>query len=229
MWDYVKHPLRFLFGSSAQQYVNIEWVRRLKKQLKPDMMFIQEIDLNGKNDLPQIDLFCRGLLGRNTEMIPFTKYRDKGFHIGNWMSFYAVAAFGNHPTKCVRMTPKSHLLETTIDDLSILSIHLSLNKRHRKKQLQFIEGYINYNVQRRFIVIGDFNTSNLKELDSLTQTCDLHKVPLTATYTTNNPKRCYDLILYDNSIKMTHAEVLKDSCSDHLPIVFDFDFVDNEV
>ena len=223
--DYFKYPLRFLWGNRKEQYLNIEWTKDLKKRLKPDMMFVQEIYFKGKNKVPQIDLLKSELLQPNKTLTPFTQYSENGLHIGNWVASYSVAAFGGYPTKAVRMTKRSHLLETEVDDLSILAVHLSLCKRHRKEQLRFIEGYINHNIQRRFIVIGDFNVSKDAELHPLMKSCGLYKAPLSATYPSIKPTRFYDSVLYDNSIRMTSIQVIPESCSDHLPIVFDFELL----
>jgi hypothetical protein len=214
-------PFRLILGYRKRQYLNIWDERKLKNSYSPDVCFIQDIYFKGKNKIPQIDLFRSELMENINTLTPYTMYQEKRF-LGLFSNKeYSVAAFTKYPTNVVKMTQTSNMLETTMDNLSILSFNLSRRKKHRTEQLRFIEGYINHNIHRNFIIAGCFNITKEAELFSLIKHCSLYKAPLPPTYPVSNPKKYFSGVLYDNSISVSASNVIYESISDHLPIVVD--------
>jgi len=221
-YDRIVKPFRFILGYRKLQYLNIEVERKLKSQIAADIVILQDIHFRGKNNIPQIELFRSNLIQDIKTLTPFTQYCEPSI-IPTVSKTYTVASFSKSPTKVVKMTVNSHLIETSINELSILSIHLSKKNKHRREQLRFIEGYINQNIHRKYIVVGCFNIKRLKELNSLITNCSLYKATNSPTYPANNPKLFSSLILYDNSIILSATNVIQQSISDHLPIYCDFE------
>jgi hypothetical protein len=221
-WKIFRKVRRF-FRYRGIQYLGIWQEKQIKNEYKPDIYFIQNIFFKGKRKVPQIDLFRSELLENINVLTPYTQYEEKRFFGLLPNRVYSIGAFTPYPTRAVQMTKESSMLETSVDDLSIISFNLSKKKKHRREQLRFLEGYINHNIHRKFIVIGAFNIKRDSELFSLTKHCSLYKAPLSATYPVKKPKHHTSMILYDNSIMVSASRTIQDSCSNHLPVVLDFE------
>lgn len=106
----------------------------------------------------------------------------------------------------------------TADPLIIVNVHLSLSKKARMSQLQFIADLINQ--YKHAIVMGDFNLTPEKLLDSPLAQTDLQIVhkDVIHTYPSWNPKKQIDYILLTSSLKLQSSGVIPSPSSDHLPL-----------
>jgi len=100
----------------------------------------------------------------------------------------------------------------------VLSVHLSLGKRARELQLQYIAEIIQQH--RYFIIMGDMNCPANTVSNSLSK-MGIAVQPATAehaTYPRWKPKHCYDQIWVSRSLNVINMEVLNLGVSDHLPV-----------
>ncbi len=120
---------------------------------------------------------------------------------------------------------KRLVIETELEDLTILLVHLSLKYRHRQYQLQNLYGIIK-KIKKPIILAGDFNAfMGNKE----------HELFLAATHLRNancfeepshpsrSPKRHLDYIYFSKEIRHKDFQIPQVTLSDHVPLIFDFD------
>lgn len=104
------------------------------------------------------------------------------------------------------------------DGLAVCIMHLSLGKRSRRRQLEFVaDQLIKY---RHIIVLGDFN-ANLEadEIKAFMQKLALFAPSFEqGTYPSWKPDRHLDHILLSDKISVVNASVVNYAVSDHLPI-----------
>ena len=108
--------------------------------------------------------------------------------------------------------------ETNSEPLVVCIMHLALGKRARTLQISYISDLVKEYSQ--LVVMGDFNCgTEARELQHLIQNTHL-RLPTEDqhTFPSWRPKRKYDHILVSESLKLSSAEVLSATHSDHLPI-----------
>lgn len=119
---------------------------------------------------------------------------------------------------------KKLIIETELDGIHFFLVHLALGKRAREIQLKHLSGLIPRGCP--VIIGGDFNTlSGSGELTPFLTALHLtsanrDELP---TFPSWNPEKQLDFILYSKEIRPVHFEVADIRCSDHLPILFDFE------
>ncbi len=100
----------------------------------------------------------------------------------------------------------------------IVNVHLSLGKKARVNQLQFIADLIaDY---QHVIVMGDFNMAPNELMASPLSKTDLKIVDqeIILTYPSWKPKKQIDYILLSSSLKLADSGVIPCPNSDHLPL-----------
>ena len=119
---------------------------------------------------------------------------------------------------------KRLVLELEVDGIRLFLLHLALGKYSRKYQLDYLKEVIPQNVP--VLIGGDFNLfKGTRELDhfmeifSLRSANDLN-LP---TFPSWKAEKQLDYILYSKQIRPLSFEVGEAKCSDHLPILFDFE------
>jgi len=103
-------------------------------------------------------------------------------------------------------------------NVSVFVTHLSIGKKSREKQLEYIAEIIN-NTQGSIILTGDFNILDASELNIIGKT-KLEKISNCKTYPSWNPKISTDLLLLSKEFNITgfySADSVK--VSDHLPCI----------
>ena len=215
---------RFIFGSHGflknlnpftrtknkiiQQYLNIERLKKLRREIQPDLMIVNQISFQGIGKIPQIELLNNNLIQTSKQLNPFVSYNDG--------EKYSICLFGTNVFKTINLTEDTYCLETQVGDISILSINLS-----RRKQLESIEIMIERNIQRKYILVGQFNIKKYYELSSLIKSCSLFKLPLNSNITTGKSQKKSSQVLYHNDIRVFGARTIETDFSNHHSVVFD--------
>lgn len=107
--------------------------------------------------------------------------------------------------------------------LTLFIMHLSLGKRARLNQLDFISDYVNDSAHA--ILMGDLNCkSDSDEMNLLFRKTKLRR-PLSEcnTFPSWRPHQPIDHILITSGLKVLDVRALSDTYSDHLPIVMDIE------
>jgi endonuclease/exonuclease/phosphatase family metal-dependent hydrolase len=121
---------------------------------------------------------------------------------------------------------KRLIIELEMQDFAVFLVHLSLKYRHRHLQLKHLYDLI-MATNKPVIVTGDFNTfwgDNEIYLFMKAAGLTSANVDGISTYPSRSPRKELDFILYQDGIKPTSFEVPQVKYSDHLPLVFDFEF-----
>ena len=134
------------------------------------MVHLNQISFQGIGKITQIELLNNNLIQTSKQLNPFVSYKDG--------ETYSICLFGTNVFKTINLTEDTYCLETQLGDISILSINLSKRKKTRRKQLESIELMIERNIQRKYILVGQFNIKKDYELSSLIKSCSLFKLPL---------------------------------------------------
>lgn len=102
--------------------------------------------------------------------------------------------------------------------LLVINVHLSLGKKARFAQLQFIADLIS--AYQHVIVMGDFNLKPKELLASPLAKTDLQIVreDVILTYPSWKPTKQIDYILLSSSLVLESAGVIASPSSDHLPL-----------
>jgi len=207
------NPLTRRKNKIIRQYLNLESIKRAKRNHQPDLMIVNQIMFSGVGDIPQIDLINNDLLQRKTQFNHYISYRDRGN--------FSTCLFGNFNSKTINLTESSYCLETQVGDISILSINLSKRKKTRQEQLSFIEVMIERNIHRKYLVVGQFNIKRERELSSLISSCSLFNLPLNPTYPKLNPKEKSLRILYHNDIRVFGSRTIDTDFSNHHSVLLE--------
>jgi len=209
------NPFRWMRKGVARQYINIQKLKILKRQIMPDLMMAHQIKFIGNGKVPQIEMMNTNLIQDSPSLNPYLSYTDGTPH--------STAIFGKSITRTLMMTPNTYCFEVDYGDVSLLSINLSRRRKTRKEQIEFIESRINRNIQTKYIVVGEFNLRNNKELASVMQSCSLFLIPTPNNYPRAKPKHQVCRILSNSDIRVFGVRVIDTDFSNHLPIVFEIE------
>ncbi|MGN1032343.1 MAG: endonuclease/exonuclease/phosphatase family protein [Intestinibacter sp.] len=113
-------------------------------------------------------------------------------------------------------------LHTTVKvknkNLNIINVHLGLDDKERKKQVEELKSYITSLKKDYFIILGDFNEGNISFNDEIIIDVaeELNKSNI-LTFSMGLDR--IDYMFVSNNIKIESYEVLIKNMSDHYPIV----------
>lgn len=123
------------------------------------------------------------------------------------------------------MGEQRSLLETRIalqgKVIRVYVSHLSLFKRERRKQIDFIANLVQ-SVDEPLLLAADFNTDDTDELAPLSA-LGLTKTSL-ATFPSWNPTKKYDHIFVNDKVSLVTADTPSLAIADHLPLVAELQF-----
>lgn len=123
---------------------------------------------------------------------------------------------------------KRLVIELELENATLFLVHLSLRRGVRKRQMAHLQQLV-ASSSKPCIVAGDFNAINgPKELDEFLSATGLKKANTTdsPTYPSWNPYRVLDFVCYSPSLKLKSCTVPQVTLSDHLPLVCDFEEVE---
>ncbi len=125
---------------------------------------------------------------------------------------------------------KRLIIELELEKLRVFLVHLSLRRRTRQHQLDFLEMLIR-DSDRPVLAAGDFNLfyGERETQDFLAKTglrsANPDKQP---TYPSRFPRRELDFIFHDPRIVIDNLSIPKLNFSDHLPMLCDFHLVESD-
>ena len=209
------NPFRWMRKGVVQQYINIQKLKQLKRQIMPDLMMAHQIRFIGRGQVPQVNMMNDRLIQDGSAFNSYLPYKDK--------KPYSTALFGDLVSRTLMMTPNTYCFEVDYGEVTLLSINLSKRRKTRKEQIKFIESRINRNIQTKYIVVGEFNLRNNSELSSVMNSCSLFLISTPNNYPRHNPKHQLCRILSNSDIRVFDIRVIDGDFSNHLPIVFDIE------
>lgn len=133
-----------------------------------------------------------------------------------------VTADNNHETRFYYFPCgfKKLIIEITLNGITLFLVHLSVRKKIRAQQLEFLINIIPRN--KPIIVAGDFNTfTGPAELHKLMTECNLYNPNSNnlPTYPSWNPKHQLDYMLCSKTVQVSSFAIPQIEFSDHLPII----------
>lgn len=121
---------------------------------------------------------------------------------------------------------KKLILELHIAGIRFFLVHLALGHKTRQAQLDYLMKIAAINPDP-VIIAGDFNAfEGTDEIEKLIKMLDLYdpNADCLPTYPAGNPKLRLDFVLCSKAIRALNFSVPQVEFSDHLPIVFDFEY-----
>ncbi len=125
---------------------------------------------------------------------------------------------------------KKLVIELELEHVTFFLVHLALSYKTRQGQILHLYNMIKQ-TNRPYIVAGDFNAfmgeDEIQLLMSASglQNADKNMLP---SYPSHKPKRHLDFILHSPRIRINTFEMPQVQLSDHLPLVIDFDVIDED-
>jgi endonuclease/exonuclease/phosphatase family metal-dependent hydrolase len=120
---------------------------------------------------------------------------------------------------------KKLIIEVCFKGVKIYLVHLALQRRIRRKQLEHLVKLVRKEKDTPVIIAGDFNTFKGNGEVKILQ----HELSLinannsnTPTYPSWNPRKQLDFIFCSKQININKFEVPEIKYSDHLPLIMDF-------
>lgn len=211
---------------------NIEKIRRFLTSHRPDIAALVEIDTGSFRTkyLDQAQLVASALGARAQAGVKYGK-RSIGRSIpilrrqGN-------AVFTNQKDSIIKYHYlaagfKRLVIELDLEGVSVFLVHLALHGATRSRQLKLLRTLLP--LDKPFIVTGDFNTlTGAHELEELRRDYALSSANETGqpTFPAWKPEKELDFVLYSHGIVPTNFRIPQVRCSDHLPLIFDFELED---
>ena len=121
---------------------------------------------------------------------------------------------------------KKLILELNIGGIRFFLVHLALKQKVREEQLNYLTKIAAIN-PGPVIIAGDFNTfGGNAETEKIMEALDLYDPNLEQlpTFPSSSPKFQLDHVLCSKSIRTIDFKIPQIECSDHLPIIFDFEY-----
>jgi endonuclease/exonuclease/phosphatase family metal-dependent hydrolase len=95
------------------------------------------------------------------------------------------------------------------------SVHLSLGKGHRSRQIRYLAE--NLPTDLPLLLVGDFN-GGVGDLEPLREILTVVDDP-PPTYSPSNPRKALDHVLYSSHWELVSLATVPSRASDHLPLV----------
>ena len=124
---------------------------------------------------------------------------------------------------------KKLVIELELEHVTFFLVHLALSFKVRQKQILHLYNMVKQ-TDRPYIVAGDFNAfTGEDEIQLLKSASGLQNanLKLQPSYPSRNPKRHLDFILHSPKIKVIDFKMPRVELSDHLPLVIDFEILQN--
>ena len=119
---------------------------------------------------------------------------------------------------------KRLIIEIELENVVLFLVHLSVNFKHRQKQLIQLSRLIN-SIEKPVVVGGDFNVFlGRRELGRFLAATNLKSANTfnMMTYPSRKPRWELDFIFYSDNIRAHRVDVPSVRLSDHLPLICDF-------
>lgn len=187
-----------------------------------DVVALQELDVGSIRSryVNQVEYLSEEAGFGYTEYQTTRNFGPLGRHSKALLSRYPIHNVNHYelPSQVPGRGITTFCLGTEKNPLLVVNVHLSLGKKTRSKQLQFIANLISS--YQHVIVMGDFNSSTDELMRSALAETDLQlmREEVILTYPSWRPKKQIDYILLSSSLKLADAGVIQTPSSDHLPL-----------
>jgi endonuclease/exonuclease/phosphatase family metal-dependent hydrolase len=228
LFQYVIKGHRLVWTGVKIQKKLLDGIASYVKYEAPDLFLYSEVSLGARRNqkLHQHEYLVGQIDGVKTHGAT-GKYRHSLFyslplHGGNANGFLS-------PHECLTDTvhlksgSKTLVYVVIVKEVTVVMVHLSLNKKTRAKQLVELTDIVSV-VKGPLIVCGDMNIfSGIGELAPFMKATKLalpKEVPL--THPAHKPKRSLDIFLTRGIKGKVSVRTIETTISDHLPIVLEF-------
>ena len=121
---------------------------------------------------------------------------------------------------------KKLILELNIGGIRFFLVHLALKQSTRRRQLEYLTKIAAIN-PGPVVIAGDFNAfAGTEEIEHMVKVLDLYDPNFRGlpTYPAGAPHLRLDFVLCSRAIRPLDFRVPEVEFSDHLPIIFDFEY-----
>ena len=231
---YLNQPMKYLRGYLGQSLDHIHRIGEFIKEQKVDIVGLVEVDLGSfrTKETNQAKLLGE-LTGKH--YVSQYKYEENS----KYMKFPIMRKQGNALLSNEKIIAqrfhylergtKKLVIEMETEEVTIFLVHLALGGKTRLRQIVELNNMIE-NYKKPFIVAGDFNLLwGKEEIELFLKAGKLQNVNnrREPTFPSWAPKKELDFILCSEDIKIKDYKVLRNTLSDHLPILLDFEIKKN--
>ena len=211
------------YGVGTDDVFNLQRVIDTIKTQNPDIIALNEVDhIMPRTAFQKQDEILENAFGYEAVYGPNINF---GAKYGNMLiSKYPILSWTNHrlPRKGRFAEPRG-LIEAKLDvdgqELKVFVTHLSINRKERKKQMDFIEAYIK-TVSEPIILMGDFNelpdSSEMKKITNILEDTATQEY---GTFPADGATARIDYIFVSSNIIVKDNQVIESQASDHLPVI----------
>ncbi len=228
LFHYATRSHRLVWSPIKIQKKLLEGIASYVKYEAPDVFLYSEVSLGARRNrfLHQHDYLVSqvdGVVSHGAQR----KYRHSLFHTlplhaGNANGFLS-------PHECLANTvhlqsgSKTLVYVVAVKGVTVVMVHLSLQKRTRAKQLKELAELISI-MHGPLILCGDMNIfGGVEELKGLMRDTKLVLPPdLPLTFPAHKPKRTLDVFLTRGIKERVSVRTIETTISDHLPVVLEF-------
>lgn len=230
LFQYVTKGHRLVWTSVKIQKKLLEGIASYVRHETPDLFLYSEVSTGSRRNqkLHQHEYLVGQIDGVKTHGAT-GKYRHSLFyslplHAGNANGFLS-------PHECLTDTihlkagSKTLVYVVIVNEVTVVMVHLSLNKKTRAKQLTELAEIVSV-IKGPLIVCGDMNIfKGVEELAPFIKTTGL-SLPkeVLLTHPAHKPTRSLDIFLTRGIKGKVSVRTIKTTISDHLPIVLEFDY-----
>ncbi len=228
LFQYVTKGHRLVWTSVKIQKKLLEGIASYVRHETPDLFLYSEVSTGSRRNqkLHQHEYLVGQIDGVKTHGAT-GKYRHSLFyslplHAGNANGFLS-------PHECLTDTihlkagSKTLVYVVIVNEVTVVMVHLSLNKKTRAKQLTELAEIVSV-IKGPLVVCGDMNIfKGVEELAPFIKTTGL-SLPkeVLLTHPAHKPTRSLDVFLTRGIKGKVSVRTIKTTISDHLPIVLEF-------
>ena len=206
-------------GTGLDGRLDLERIARIIRQSGANLVGLNEVDMRlSRSGFTNQVKELAAMLKMNYAFGP-TVRKELGSYGNAILSNYPIESAANHILPGQNYTEKRGLLTARVllspeRAVYLLTTHLSLDKKEREGQLEWIEAYIK-GLDHPFILMGDFNS----ELDA-----GFAYEPLLTgikSFPAEDAREEIDLYFSNLDLEIISGQAIKTIASDHLPVLIE--------
>lgn len=224
--------LPYITGYMSGTKKHVKQISGFLKEENPDVVGLVEVDLGSvrhsyKN---QVEVLAKELNHYNIHDVKYNS--NSKFNKFPILRKQGNAIIYNDELREVKFHhfnegTKTLIIELELEKVAFFLVHLALGRKTRFKQINHLYKIIK-NQKKEVIIGGDFNLMwGEEEIELFLAASGLvnpNKEGL-ATFPSWKPKKHLDFILHSKNIKVNDFRVEKIELSDHLPLILDFEII----
>ena len=231
---YLNQPFKHMRGYLGRSVRHVYRIGKFINKYKPDIVGLVEVDLGSFRMKSKNQAAVLARITRNNNVFQY-KYEENS----KYMKFPIMRKQGNALLSNEKIIAqrfhylergmKKLVIEMETEEVTIFLVHLALGGKTRLRQIVELNNMIE-NCKKPFIVAGDFNLLwGKEEIELFLKAGKLQNVNnrREPTFPSWAPKKELDFILCSKNIEIKDYKVLRNTLSDHLPILVDFEIKKN--